>query len=456
MFIDFLLEIFSKEEHETKEAIIWKDQVYTYTWLLNRIFFWREEIEKKKIAFGSVVAIEGDFSPNAVALLLALIERGCILIPLTKSVHAKEKKFLEIGQVEIIFSFGKEDEGHFKRLEVKADHELYQKLRERKHPGLVLFSSGTTGESKGAVHDVVPLLEKFKTARKSLRSITFLLFDHIGGVNTLFYLLSNRGCLVTVQKRTPDEVLGAIEKYRVQLLPTSPTFINLILLSEAYKRYDLDSLDLITYGTEPMPEGTLHQLHKIFPRVRLAQTYGLSEIGIVGSKSRSSQSLWMKIGGKGFQTRVKKGLLEVKAESAMLGYLNASSPFTEDGWFKTGDVVEMDGEYFRILGRKSEVIHVGGERVYPAEVESVIQELPDVLETFVYGEKHPTLGNIVCVKVRLAENIGEKEFKRLLKERCQSSLRAYQIPVKVFVVQEKMYGERFKKERFTKAHTIKN
>jgi long-chain acyl-CoA synthetase len=67
------------------------------------------------------------------------------------------------------------------------------------------------------------------------------------------------------------------------------------------------------------------------------------------------------------------GLLEIKAKSAMRGYLNAESPFTPDGWFKTGDAVEVDGEYIKILGRKSELINVGGEKVYPAEVESVIQ-----------------------------------------------------------------------------------
>lgn len=55
----------------------------------------------------------------------------------------------------------------------------------------------------------------------------------------------------------------------------------------------------------------------------------------------------------------------------MLGYLNAASPFTDDGWFKTGDEVEQDGEWLRILGRRSEIINVGGEKVSPAEIEGV-------------------------------------------------------------------------------------
>ena len=120
-----------------------------------------------------------------------------------------------------------------------------------------------------------------------------------------------------------------------------------------------------------MPENTLERIHELLPGVRLQQTYGLSEVGILRSKSKSSDSLWVKVGGEGFETRIVDGMLEIKARSAMLGYLNAPSPFTNDGWLKTGDVVEQDGEYIRILRRDSEIINVGGEKVYPAEVERV-------------------------------------------------------------------------------------
>ena len=108
----------------------------------------------------------------------------------------------------------------------------------------------------------------------------------------------------------------------------------------------------------------------------------------------------MRIGGEGFQTRIVDGILHIKAESAMLGYLNAPSPFTNDGWFVTGDSVVQDGQYLQILGRKSEIINVGGEKVYPAEVENVIQQMDGIAEVTVYGEKNPIVGNIVCARVR--------------------------------------------------------
>ena len=221
----------------------------------------------------------------------------------------------------------------------------------------------------------------------------------------------------------------------------------MVLMSEAYARHDLSSLSTVTYGTEPMPESTLRRLHALFPAIQLVQTYGLSEVGILRSKSKSSDSLWVKIGGEGFETRVVNGILEIKARSSMLGYLNAASPFTTDGWFVTGDEVEVDGEYVRILGRKSEMINVGGQKVYPAEVESVLQEMPGVSDAAVYGERNAITGQIVCVNVSLNSGEPSADFARRLKQHCRGRLELFKIPVKVRVVDTAQHGGRFKKMR---------
>ena len=444
-FVDFLLEVF--RQNQEKEAIIWKDQVVHYKWLLDRVEYWEKEIEGNEVPRGAVTAIEADFSPNAIALFLALTDHACILVPLTSSVASKKEEFIEIAQAEVSFVVDENDNVQIQKLANSAGHEFYQQLRDEQHPGLVLFSSGSTGKSKAAVHDLDSILEKFKVPRHSLRSITFLLYDHIGGVNTMLYNLSNAGCIITVQERSPDEVLSAIEKYDIDLLPTSPTFINLILLSEAYKRHDLSSLKTVTYGTEPMPESTLKRFHELFPETRLLQTYGLSEVGILRSKSKSSDSLWVKVGGEGFETRIVDGILQIKAKSAMLGYLNAPSPFTEDGWFHTGDAVEVDGEYIRILGRKSEIINVGGEKVYPAEVESVIQEMDNIVDVTVHGEKNPITGNIVCATVSLSQDEDRKELTSRLKKFCRERMEPYKVPVKIKIVDGQQHSERFKKMR---------
>ena len=432
------------------DAIVWQDTAYDYGTLLDRFAEWKERLPKLGVTPGSVVVLDADFSPNAVALFFALVDQRCILVPLSTVSSNKRTEFVEIAGAEIAISIGADDGVTTERLSDAGDRPLYDVLRERRHPGLVLFSSGSTGKSKAAVHDLVSLLEKFKVRRKTLRAISFLLYDHIGGVNTMLYTLSNGGCLITVERRDPDSVLAAVAKHRAELLPTSPTFLNLMLLSEAHKRHDLSSLRLITYGTEPMPEHTLKRLHELLPDVALQQTYGLSELGILHSKSREPDSLWVKLGGEGFETRVVDGILQIKARSSMLGYLNAPSPFTADGWFNTNDVVEVDGDYVRILGRKSDIINVGGEKVYPAEVESVIQELEAVAEATVYGERNAITGNIVCADVttvELLDSSQQKELISLVKQHCREKLQKYKVPLRVNIITEQQHTERFKKSR---------
>lgn len=321
MHVDFLLEAFSG--CGGGEAIVWHDRAYSYDWLLNRVREWKHDLATRQLRQGSVVSLEADFSPNSVSLLLALVENACAIAPLTTTVEAKKPELLQVAEVEQRFRIDAEDALRVESTGVQASHEYYSRLRQLGHPGLVLFSSGSTGKPKGVLHDLTPLLAKFKVRRHSLRSVSFLLYDHIGGFNTMMYSLSNGGCLITVRDRSPDSVLEAVAKHRAELLPASPTFLNLILLSEAHKRHDLSSLKTITYGTEPMPESTLRRLCAVFPQVKLQQTYGLSELGILRSKSRSSDSLWVRIGGEGFETRVVDGFLQIKAQSAMLGYLNA-------------------------------------------------------------------------------------------------------------------------------------
>lgn len=445
MFVDFLLDAF--EQHADQDAIVWRDTTFTYQWLLEKTESWRDVIRAKQIDKGTITILEADFSPTSIALFVALIESECVLVPLIPHVSEPRSELIRIAEGEVCFSLDKDDNFTVKQLNRSATHGLYQELRTRQHPGLVTFSSGSTGSSKATVHDMTLLLEKYKAPRQRLRTISFLLFDHLGGINTMFYTLANGGCLVVVPDRSADSVLRAVEQHQVQLLPTTPTFINMVLISEAYKRYNLDSLEIVTYGTEPMLESTLASFHQRFPKIRMNQTYGLSEIGVLQSKSRGSNSLWMKVGGEDFQTRVVDGVLHIKSRSAMLGYLNAPNPYSADGWFNTHDQVELDGEYMRIMGRESTVINVGGAKVHPADVESVIQEFDNVAEVAVYGEKNALLGSIVCARVTLKEDEPYKLFTIRLKQFCQQRLPRHKVPMKIIISSQLYHSARFKKVR---------
>ena len=445
MYIDYIFNVF--KENKSDISIIWKGNKYSYKSLRKNIEKSILLIDSYRIKPGTVVALVGDFSPNSIALLLALIKKACIIVPLSGSTNTSEKQLFDIARVEFAFIINENDDITTEKFSQISDNEYYKLIREKEHPGLVLFTSGTTGEPKAAVHDFLALLEKFKIRKKALRTLNFLLFDHWGGLNTMFHILSNGGVVITTIDRNPENICKLIEKFKIELLPASPTFLNLTLLSGGYKNYDLSSLKIISYGTEPMPESTLKRLNKAFPDVNLYQTYGLIELGVMSSKSKKDDSLWVKVGGKGYKTRIVDGILHIKAKSAMLGYLNASSPFTDDGWFITGDEVLQKGNYIKILGRKSEIINVGGEKVYPQEVENVIQEMDNVAEVTVYGEKNSIIGNIVCAKIRLETNENKKQFIIKVKEFCRNKLETFKLPVKVLLSDENLYSSRFKKVR---------
>lgn len=434
------------KEYGDTNAIVHRDTMYSYKSLNDKIDFWDEQL--KDIPSNTVIGIESDFSIDSIALIFSLIKRGIIIVPL--ELKQKDKNSEKYAIAELNYLIGITPAGDFTLhhiSEQKAQNQFYNSLFNENRPGLVLFTSGSSGKPKAAVHDFLKLLKKFNKKRRTFITVNFLLFDHWGGLNTMFHILSNGGLLVLLEDRAPDYVCNLIDKYEVELLPASPTFLNMLIISRAYKTHSLQSLKLITYGAEPMPENLLRMLNEIFPNVQLQQTYGLIELGVLSSKSQDNHSLWVKIGGDGYALRVVDGLLEIKSESAMLGYINAPSPYTEDGWFKTGDAVEVNGEYFRILGRKSELINVGGEKVFPQEVENVILELDQVQDVVVFGEKNSLTGNIVCAKVSADESLSKQELIKQIKTHCRSRMASFKVPVKITVETAGFENARFKKER---------
>jgi acyl-coenzyme A synthetase/AMP-(fatty) acid ligase len=443
--IKYFLDSF--EVYNEQIALIWHEVSYSYAQLLSRINYWR--LTLIDLPQGAVVGLESDFSPETVSILFVLIEKRVIVVPFDINNTSKNEKKSEIAQLDYLIRVNQEDYISIvkNKLAEQKKNYLYKIIQQNGVPGLVLFTSGSSGQPKGALHDFSKLLVKFSVKRKSLLTINFLLFDHWGGLNTLFHVLSNGGTVVFLEKRTPDYVFSLIEKYKVELLPTSPTFLNMMVFSRAYERHSLKSLKTISYGAEPMPESLLKHLNKLFPDIKLQQTYGLIELGVMRSQSQDSGSLWVKIGGEGYQTRVVDGMLQVKSDSAMIGYLNAVSPFTDDGWFMTGDAVEVNGEYFKILGRKSELINVGGEKVFPQEVENVILEIEDVVDVIVYGENNALTGKIVCAKIKFNGSESKADLIKKVKTYCRAKLEPYKVPVKIDLVDNTFESNRFKKNR---------
>jgi acyl-CoA synthetase (AMP-forming)/AMP-acid ligase II len=412
--------------------------------LADRVRAWNRRLDEQGIGRGRVVGLAADFSVDAVALHLALLSRGCVTALLPRHGAADSRALRDCGATGV---FEEQNGGElaFRPCREPAEHDLVRKLCERGGAGFVLFSSGSTGRPKAILHDVERFLGKFDREGRSLRTLAFLLFDHIAGQDTMFYTLWHGGELVLPERRNPDHVARLIEAHRVQVLPASPTFLNLFCLAHSQEGRDLSSLEVITYGSEPMPPETLARVGRAFPGVDLVQKYGTSELGSPRSKTRSPHELWMRLDG--LSTKVVDGVLWIRSDQAMLGYLNAPNPFDGDGWYCTGDLVEQDGEWIRFLGRASDVINVGGEKVFPQEVESVIHELAEIDDVLVRGAHHPLTGQVVEAIVRLRAAREEREVRKLVRSHCRERLPNYKVPVKVLVTQEPLSTERHKKVR---------
>lgn len=444
MNIDFITDKITS--YGNKIAVVTEGKEYSFNDILNEYRKAKQILKDNNVKSNSVISLLADFTPQSIAMFLALIELDTIIVPISKTIKNIES-YIKVSESEYFIDEQSEDI-QIKNLNRKVTHEMLLNLKEKKAPGLILFSSGTTGEPKAALHNLTFLLDKFRKDGKRLSTVTFLLFDHIGGFNTMMHTLVNGGLIITLKTRTADEVCSLIEKYKLQLLPTSPTFINLIVLNKTYEKYDLSSLELITYGTEPMPESTLKALHKILPNAKLKQTYGLSEVGIMPTKSENSESLWLKLrNDETFQTKIVDDILYIKSKSAMIGYLNAPSPFDEEGWFNTKDKVLVKGDYVKILGRTTDLINVGGQKVYPIEVESTFLEYPGILDIRVYGADNPIMGKVVEAEVKVADENNNRDFVKQLRKFAKEKLESFKIPTKFNLTTKDLYGERFKKKR---------
>jgi len=419
---------------------------YRYSDLLQELSAWHSRFDELSIAPGTVVGLRSDYSFSGIAALLALLSRDAIaaLIPRSGPVE----RYVGDAHVKALLELSSDGSVQWHCPSSVASHPLLERLRAQHEGGVIIFTSGSSGTPKAALQSIERFLYKFQKPGRSFRTIAFLLFDHVGGLDTLFYTLASGGTLILPQRRDPESILDLIEAHRAEVLPTSPSFLrSLCVIGERRKR-DLSSLKIITYGSEPMDESTLARLNASFPNARLTQKYGTTETGSPRSVSRSNDSLWLKIKSDEVDAKVVDGVLWLRGEATMLGYLNAPSPVDEHGWYCTGDLVDVDGEWIRFRGRLSDILNVGGEKVAPVEVEQTILQLDFVRDVSVAGEPHPLVGSVVVARVALhAKTLSSKEAVRQILRHCRAHLARHKVPVRIDFVDGDLVNDRQKAQR---------
>jgi len=318
-------------------------------------------------------------------------------------------------------------------------------------PALILYTSGTTGRPKGAVLTHANIT--FNTVNQ-LAHVDVLSTDVALCVAPLFHVtglgqvsmptLLKGGTVVVVPRFDAEAFLALIERRRATSFSAVPTMLQMMCESAAWETADLSSLRFVVYGgsaiTEKVAQAWLSR------GVVLQQGYGMTEAapGVFMALPEGAVARPVSAGVPHFFTDVAvedadgertsgpgPGELLVRGPHVFAGYWNrpddTAKALTDDGWYRSGDVVRIDDDgWAYVVDRVKDLIISGGENIYPAEVEAVIAELPDVIAAAVVAVPDKRWGEVGCAYVQL--RAGSPLDEDGLRAHLEARLARYKIP----------------------------
>jgi long-chain acyl-CoA synthetase len=324
--------------------------------------------------------------------------------------------------------------------------------------GMLLYTSGTIGRPKGVRlshrnvgFDIEACLKVIEGVDENTVMVQLLpLFHTFALTATLGVPTYVGGSMVPVKRFSPEPVLDAIEKHRITHLVAIPSMFRVLNRSQTIKPRDTKSLKVAISGGEPLPAEVRDKFEEIFG-LPITEGYGLTETSPVVSVNPLGRNKPGSVGpplpgvevairdGEGKELpRGSVGEICVKGPIVMMGYQNrpadTSVVLGPDGWLATGDMGRIDDDgYIWITGRKKEMMIVGGENVFPAEIEDVLCRHPYVADVGVIGVKDERRGEVPKAFVVLsdegkAKGLAPAEMEMELKRFCHGKLPLFKIP----------------------------
>jgi long-chain acyl-CoA synthetase len=323
---------------------------------------------------------------------------------------------------------------------------------------VILYTSGTTGQPKGAELSHANLKRNAELAGR-LGGLThedvalgaLPLFHSFGQTCTMNACIAQGAMMTQLPRFDPDKALEIIQRDKVTVFQGVPTMYNAILHCERRDEFDTSSLRLCMSGGSAMPEELMRNFEQAFD-CKILEGYGLSETSPVASfnhpdRERKPGSIGTPI--EGVEMKVvdddgnevpqgEVGEIVITGHNVMKGYWQreeATAEAIKDGWFHSGDMGRVDEDgYFFIVDRKKELIIRGGYNVYPREIEEVLYEHPAVQEAAVIGVGDQKMGEEVgaAVVLKKGEEISESELRSFVKDRVAS----YKYPRKIWFADE--------------------
>ena len=427
---------------------------------------------------GSRVAVQVEKSPEALFLYLATLKAGLVYLPLNTAYQSAEMEYF-VGNAEPavlicspknhswiaqvaeksgtkhVFTLGEDRSGTL--LEDAGKQSSQSKTVKRSDDDLaaILYTSGTTGRSKGAMlshgnlGSNAKVLQKFWAWQKGDVLLHALPIFHVHGL-----FVASHGALLNGSKMIWLPRLDTKE-----LIKHMPTFYVRLLLDPTFTKKTVKNMRLFVSGSAPLLTETFNSFQERTGHTIL-ERYGMSETAMLVSNPYKGKRIGGSVGLPLPQTKVRIikddgqlcdvneiGNVEVKGPNIFKGYWRmpekTKEEFTKDGWFKTGDVGRWGGEtsagkvpdsYLCIVGRSKDLIISGGYNVYPKEIESFIDDMAGVDESAVIGIPHPDFGEAV-----LAVVVGKQGVK-LNPESMIADLKGkianFKVPKRIVVVSE--------------------
>lgn len=316
---------------------------------------------------------------------------------------------------------------------------------------LLLYTSGTSGKPKGV------MLTHGNIATNIRQAIEWVGFTkdevllgvlpqfHTFGLTVLTLLPLTRGCKVVYSARfVPGRIVKGFRQYRPTAMIAIPSMYNALLHVKDAKPEDFASLKYVVSGGEPLPDAVSSAFFDRFG-VRIAEGYGLTETSPVTNWCRPFEFKPHSVGQPlpKVQQRIidpdtgrvlgrnADGEVRIKGPNVMQGYYNlpveTAAAFDDKGWFKTGDIGRFDDDgHLYITGRLKDMLIIGGENVFPREIEEVLNHHPSVKDSGVVGMKDPMRGEQPVAFVELKE--GETFDAQSIITWCRSKLAGYKVP----------------------------
>jgi len=366
---------------------------------------------------GDRVAWLGYNHPDMLALLFGAARLGAILVPLNWRLTAAEHAdILRDCKPSVLFcdaDFTPAARDLGVPLGDWSDKGSASLQGEDEDDLLIVYTSGTTGRPKGAVLQQRALLWN---AYNGIHAhdlgqhdhvLTVLPMFHVGGLNNQTLPALVAGAKVTLHRRFDAGMwLRDVRERRPSLSLLVPATMAAVIGHAGWRDADLSSLRLLNTGSMVVPESLIRAFHA--RNVPVGQIYGTTETAPIATVLLREDAM-RKVGSAGMpaahcEVRLVDGEIWVRGPNVMRGYWNdpdaTAAVLTRDGWFKTGDLARVDAEgYFWIVGRSRDVIISGGENVYPAELENVLADCPEIAESTVVGIADPKWGEAACAVV---------------------------------------------------------